>query len=388
MGAVHRHNFEIVRKGYSPEAVDQVILELTIARNDSEALVTKLQQQLEQGNAAASDPEDPQRIVAQAKDEARRIVESAHRQADAMVAGAVARDISHNGTSDASPEDIARLLQIAEIFESELTKIARDALGGVGALTKQLERQKAKAPSPAPASPSSNGAVESPEGGGTAERLRRIAAESRKEAAPPAETHSPAPAPTAPPVMPTRSATPRPAAQPEESTSLAARIARQAEADARESATREAPAASTSREIGEERVAERPVAQEESTSLAARIARQAEADARDSADGDAPSPDSASHEITDNRAAEWAAVREEATSLAARVARSTAGDDENTQDDDRGSYYSRRSAHLPRIGEQAAAGALASVRSVRKSGGEGATDDDHDDDEERAAQTA
>ena len=53
MGAVHRHNFEVVRKGYSPEAVDEVILELTIAKNDAEALVTKLQQQIDRTSLAA-----------------------------------------------------------------------------------------------------------------------------------------------------------------------------------------------------------------------------------------------------------------------------------------------------------------------------------------------
>ena len=347
MGAVHRHNFEIVRKGYEPDAVDEVILGLTIAKNDSEAMVTRLQKQIELGvsdGPASSTGGAP--AVAEAKAEARRIIDEAHHQAETTIAGArteaskllgAARfDAQESGSGLAagsrSQAELARLLLIAETFESQLTQIARGALGDVGTLTKDLKGQldlpaatvarppsqpksatKAATPAP-PAQPARSATAVSAgrpaaateqqsEGGNTLDRLRRLAADSRTDQSSMADHIEPPVEPATPAARPT--------------------------------AERDHP--------------------EESTSLAARIARE--------------------------KRTESGSAVEESTSRADRIAREDKSASEKTEED-RGSFYSRRSARLRRIGEEGTASALASIRSVRK--GSSAASDDND----MAAQTA
>lgn len=324
MGAVQRHNFEIVKKGYDPEAVDGVILELTIAKNDAEALATKLRKQLEQGPSAGATSTEAAKIIADAKQQARQIIDEAHRQAESTLGGARAEAhrvmtgarsavIDGDGPTPA-PATLRKLLAIAERFETQVTALARGALADTSSLTKELEATlAAEVTNPAPPAPAPQRPVrerqpsrptipdDDDEGGSTLDMLRKRAAEKPTEEPAAAEVRKPAPA-----------------APPAEDTGLAARIARQAKADA---------AAAAGHEIN----------QEPDTSLASRVARE----------------------------------------------KGLATSEEKQDSDDRGSYYSRRSARLPRIGEEATAGAMAAVRSVRKGGEGAATDDD-----ERAAQTA
>ena len=319
MGAVQRHNFEIVRKGYEPEAVDDVILQLTIAKNDAEALAAKLQKQVDAGGPSPAEAStEAARIVADAKTQARQIVDEAHRQAESTLGGAraeahrvltEARNTALGGQNGSpAPASIQRLLALAERFETQITALAKGALADTSALTKELQQALTTAAQPAATGPTP---TRSPE---PANAPRRRAA--------------------APPTIP----------DDEGDSTLDLLRKRSAKKDQAEAPS---PAAD---------------ARDTDTGLAARIAREAAA-AKTTRD---PAP-------------------AESTSLASRIAREqgSAASEEKQQDNERGSYYSRRSARLPRIGEEATAGAMAAVRSVRK-GGEGAANDV----DERAAQTA
>ena len=311
-------------------------LELTIAKNDAEALVGKLRSQMEQQSAGDDDPDAAGRVLGQAKAEARRILAAAQRQAETTVKEARAaaqREIARvrentNGVTTSAvgaPQDITRLLEIAERFETELTKIAKGALGDVGTIAKQLRRHldtPAAAPSPTEpveqrAQPKRRSAPAA-EGSSTLDLLRRKSAEQRDGTG---------------------------------ETSLAAELADDAKA------------------------------QEEARALAERlVAQRAMTAAAESARPSKPTP--TAHQVDDAPRSARAAPGE-STSLASRIARErgeTATDDKK-EVSDRGSFYSRRSARLPRIGDTAAAGALAAVKSVRKNG-------EGDDFEEDAAQTA
>ncbi len=319
MGAVQRHNFEIVRKGYDPQAVDDVILELTIAKNDAEALAAKLQKQAEASPAPGGASTEAARVVADAKQQARQIVDEAHRQAESTLGGAraeahrvltEARGTANGASGEGVPLEAAtirKLLALAERFESQVTALAKGALADTSSLSRELEQTLAAA-------------------------ATRPATQSK--AAQPKATPKKRPAP---------------AAIPEDEGDSTLDLLRKRSAGSRNG---DGPT--------------KPVkAQEPDTRLAARIAREK---ARESATTNQTTPDP---------------LPEESTSLASRIAREQgSAASEERQDSERGSYYSRRSARLPRIGEEATAGAMAAVRSVRK-GGEGAAPDD-----ERTAQTA
>lgn len=404
MGAVHRHNFDIVRKGYAPDAVDEVILELTIARNDSEALITKLQKQLEQGTAGTGRSGDADRIVSDAKTEAHRLLDEARRQAEATMAKA--RTDAHRVMTEAQgtperrgpathqdPADLTRILDIARIFEQELSKITKGTLGDVSTLANNLERALQDAPQaraaaapPPDASPASEPRPKKSSGGGsTLDRLRKVAADNRTDTTLPAdepriEELVAAGEVDLPPAIKARIA----AAEAENAAPAVSEEQTETPAST-ESTSLKARLAKAAADGGSPAVVDKPddgSPAGESTSLRARIAR---AEAEDAAKKARTAPGSTAHEIANSAVDDKPA--EESTSLASRIARERALDaseeEEETQDSSHGSFYSRRSARLPRIGEEAAAGALAAVRSVRQ-GGEGAAPDD----DERAAQTA
>lgn len=329
MGAVQRHNFEIVRKGYDPQAVDDVILELTIAKNDAEALAAKLQKQAGTAPSSGGASTEAARIIADAKQQARQIVDDAHRQAESTLGGARAE--AHRALTEArtsamgvngdgaplEPDAIRKLLALAERFETQVTALAKGALADTASLARELEQG--------------------------------LAAAATRPAAPQPPAKAPAPKATA-------SKRRAPAAIPEDEGDSTLDLLRKRSAGSRNGD------ASTNGS-GDARVAETA---EHDTRLAARVARETGRE-RPAAAQTTPDP-----------------LPEESTSLASRIAREqgSAASEEKQRDNERGSYYSRRSARLPRIGEEATAGAMAAVRSVRK-GGEGAAPDD-----ERTAQTA
>jgi cell division septum initiation protein DivIVA len=306
MGAVQRHSFEVVRKGYEPEAVDDVILRLTIAKNDAEALAAKLQKQVDAGGPSpAQASTEAARIVADAKTQARQIVDEAARRAESTLGGARAEAhrvltearntalAGANGTP--SPASIHSLLALAERFETQITALAKSALADTATLTAELHQAL------------------------TATATQQTPARSE-------------------PPAPRRHSAARPAVPEDEGEStldlLRKRAAKNASANGSTAPGNAAPDAN---------------------------ARPASRTARDAAAHTTTFPDT---------------EPDTSTSLSSRIKREqgSAASEERQRDNGRGSYYSKRSARLPRIGEEATAGAMAAVRSVRK-GGEGAATD-------------